>query len=85
MDQRTLINLATSLAKPFVPSEDCTAGDVAAALVTAAGHVYTGVCVDTACGRCRELLWQVDPRNAATWVVLGPAEGASLAELLPRR
>ena len=96
---------------------------MAAALVTAAGRVHTGVCVDTACslgfcaehaavaemlkahesevrmvvavdrdgavlppcGRCRELLWQADPRNAAAWVVLGPDEGAPLAELLPRR
>ena len=123
MNQRALIELAASLARPFAPSGDCTAGDVAAALVTAAGHVYTGVCVDTACslgfcaehaavaamlqgresevrmvvavnrhgavlppcGRCRELLWQVDPRNAAAWVVLGADDGAPLADLLPRR
>ena len=37
------------------------------------------------CGRCRELLWQVDHRNQKTWVVLGPEDGATLAELLPRR
>jgi cytidine deaminase len=37
------------------------------------------------CGRCRELLWQIDPRNHATWVILGDGEGASLADLLPRR
>jgi cytidine deaminase len=123
MDPQTLIELAASLARPFSPSADCTAGTVAAALVTRAGDVYTGVCVDTACslgfcaehaavaemlkarqsevrtvvavtsegivlppcGRCRELLWQVDRRNATTWVVLGPDEGAVLAELLPRR
>src|SRR5215216_4433894 len=101
MDQQRLIATATSLARPFRPSADCHAGDVAAALVTAAGHVYTGICIDTAsslgfcaehaavaemlkageaevrmvvavqssggilapCGRCRELLWQVHPRN----------------------
>jgi cytidine deaminase len=37
------------------------------------------------CGRCRELLWQVDDRNRDTWVVLGVDEGAWLYELLPRR
>lgn len=37
------------------------------------------------CGRCRELLWQVDSRNQKTWVVLGPEDGATLADLLPRR
>jgi cytidine deaminase len=121
--KQRLIELAASLARPFAPSEDCTAGTVAAALVTRAGDLYTGVCVDTACslgccaehaavaemlkvrqsevrvavavtsegtilppcGRCRELLWQVDRRNATTWVVLGAEEGAMLAELLPRR
>jgi cytidine deaminase len=123
MDQRELIQIAASLAQPFTPSEDCTAGTVAAALVTGAGNVYTGVCIDTACslgfcaehaavaemlkaresavrivvavnsageilppcGRCRELLWQLDRRNTTTWVVLAAGEGAMLAELLPRR
>lgn len=123
MDQRGLIERATALAQPFVPSEDVSSGHVAAALLTSAGHVYTGVCVDTACslgfcaehaavaemlkaresevrmivavrhtdevlaqcGRCRELLWQLSPRNAATWVVLGPEVGRPLAELLPER
>lgn len=122
MSHRALIETAAALARPFAPSEDCTAGGVAAALVTAAGTVYTGVCVDTACslgfcaehaavaemlkgreshvhavvavdsdgavlppcGRCRELLRQVDARNEAAWVVLGAAEGCTLAELLPR-
>jgi cytidine deaminase len=123
MDPQTLIALAASLARPFAPSVDCTAGTVAAALVTGAGDVFTGVCVDAACslgfcaehaavaemlkarqsavrlvvavnsagavlppcGRCRELLWQMDARNAGTWVVLGAADGAPLSELLPRR
>ena len=37
------------------------------------------------CGRCRELLWQIDDRNRDTWVILGFDEGAWLHELLPRR
>jgi cytidine deaminase len=56
MDERALIATATSLARPFAPSTDCTSGSVAAALVTAAGNVYTGVCIDTSCslGFCAE-------------------------------
>jgi cytidine deaminase len=118
-----LIATASELARRFKPSDDCTSGDVAAALLTESGNVYTGVCVDTACslgfcaehaaiaemlkrrestiriivavdrtgaigapcGRCRELIWQVDPRNAATQVILAPDETVRLAELLPRR
>lgn len=123
MDQKQLIELARSLARPFAPSEDCVAASAAAALVTAAGNVYTGVCVDTECslgfcaehaavaemlkaresvvrmivavnedgavlspcGRCRELLWQIDSRNRDAWVMLGADDGACLRDLLPRR
>ncbi len=123
MNRNELIELAASLARPFSPSEDCTAASVAAALVTASGNVYTGVCVDAECGigfcaehaavaemlkahestvrmivavnedgavlapcgRCRELLWQIDGRNEGTWVVLGVDEEARLRELLPHR
>ena len=118
-----LIATAATLARRFKPSDDCTSGDVAAALVTAAGHVYTGICIDTACslgfcaehaaiaemlkaresqirlivavdstgatlapcGRCRELMWQVDPRNRATQVIFGSNDTITLEELLPRR
>jgi len=37
------------------------------------------------CGRCRELLWQISPSNAATWVILGAEKGCPLSELLPQR
>lgn len=123
MDPHTLIATARALARPFAPSTECRAGNVAAALVTVVGHVYTGVCIDTACslgfcaehaavaemlkareaevqmvvavnsdgavlppcGRCRELLWQLHPRNADTQVVLAPDRIRRLAELLPER
>ena len=123
MDSSSLIALAAELARPYAPSADVRAGDVAAALVTASGRVHTGVCIDTACslgfcaehaavaemvkarecevrmivavnsegeilppcGRCRELLWQLSPRNATTWVILGADRGRTLAELLPER
>ena len=122
MTPAELIALATGLAGDFAPSERCRAGDVAAALVTAAGHVYTGISIDTdcslgfcaehaaiaemlkareseirlivavdanrgvvaPCGRCRELMWQVSARNAATGVIVGADTVIPLGELLPR-
>jgi cytidine deaminase len=39
----------------------------------------------TPCGRCRELLWEVDRRNMHTWIILSPDDGALLRDLLPRR
>jgi cytidine deaminase len=121
MTDSELISIATKLVGEFRTSEDCVAGSVAAALVTTAGHVYTGICIDTACslgfcaehaavaemlksreseilcivavnsvgrvlppcGRCRELLWQVNLQNANTRVILGPGTSATLSELLP--
>ena len=93
--------------------------------MTAAGSVYSGVCIDTAsgtgfcaehaaiaamvtageyriarivatwrsdagelyvlppCGRCRELIRQIDPANLDTEVVLGVDSSAPLRDLLP--
>ena len=54
--QLELIAVATGLARPFTPSPDCTSGSVASAIITAAGNIYTGVCIDTQCslGFCAE-------------------------------
>src|SRR5882672_7294972 len=51
-----LVEVASRVAGVFAPSDDCTVGGVAAALVTAASNVYTGVCIDTSCslGFCAE-------------------------------
>ncbi len=56
MDTVALIEIAAALARPFAPSAEVTAGTVAAALLTAEGTIYTGVCVDTRCslGFCAE-------------------------------
>ena len=40
MTAEELIEAASKVAGVFTPSEDCTVGGVAAALVTAAGNVY---------------------------------------------
>jgi len=122
MDDAELIATAIRFVGAYSPSRDCSAGGVAAALVTTAGNVYTGICVDTACsmgfcaehaavaemlkareseirtivavtgpeeiitpcGRCRELLWQVNPQNRDTRVIVGPDTVMSLADLLPQ-
>jgi cytidine deaminase len=106
----------------FQCSKDCTAGGVGAAVLSASGEVFTGICIDTACslgfcaehaaiaemlkrrqtrivaviavnskgsvippcGRCRELLHQVDLANWDTKVILDNAV-VSLRELLPFR
>lgn len=117
-----LVAAATALAGEFPTSDNCVAAEVAAALVSASGRVYTGVCIDTPsslgfcaehaaiaemlkaraseialvvavsakfgilapCGRCRELMWQVDRRNRATRIIVGHGQVVTLAELLPQ-
>jgi cytidine deaminase len=117
-----LVAAANAVAGEFRTSESCVAGDVGAALVSASGRVYTGVCIDTGsslgfcaehaaiaemlkaresqialivavsptfgilapCGRCRELMWQVDHRNRATRIIVGNDQVVTLAELLPQ-
>jgi cytidine deaminase len=99
-----------------------TAGSVSAALITEAGNVYAGICLDLACGvgfcaehaaiasmllnretvikkivalsddgilppcgRCRELMLQVDRRNSECLVLLPMDTARKLGELLPYR
>ena len=98
------------------------AGNVAAALLSKEGNLYSGICIDVACGigscaehaaiaellkhretgikmivavsdagvlppcgRCRELMYQIDHGNVDAKVVLSPDEIVTLDELLPRR
>lgn len=49
MDFRELYEKAGSVAKPVKLSEYGESGVVGAAILTDAGNVYTGVCIDTAC------------------------------------
>jgi cytidine deaminase len=104
-------------------SPECNAGGVGAAILTEAGNVYTGVCVDAACGvgfcaeygaiahmitmgesrivkvvtlsgddkfmppcgRCRELMYQVDNGNLSAEILLAPDRSVTLEALLPAR
>ena len=36
------------------------------------------------CGRCREFMWQVNPRNRDARVIVAPGHAVMLAELLPQ-
>lgn len=115
-----LIDAARPLVGEIGLGHGGSAGSVAAAVHTAAGQTYTGVCLDldcgigfcaehaavaemlknretevvaivavghrgvmAPCGRCRELLVQVDVRNLDCVVGLPGGRVASLRELLP--
>ena len=120
-DRDRLITAARDVVGDFTCSEYCTAGVVAAALITEAGRVFTGICIDTSsslgfcaehaaiaemlksretrisgivavhevgailppCGRCRELIRQVDPGNWNTEVIVADDQVVTLGSLLP--
>ncbi len=101
--------------------EDLSAGTVGAAIRTVDGNIYTGICIDLACGlgfcaevaavaemlkhretqiaavvavggdgvlgapcgRCREMIAQVDRRNLHCRVLLPDGNETTLAALLP--
>lgn len=115
-----LVTAARQVQGEFHLAEDFTAGEVAAAIRTRSGKVFTGVCIDVSCGigfcaehaavaemlksreteidtivavtktaiippcgRCRELLVQVDRRNLDCWIVLSETKMVPLRDLLP--
>jgi cytidine deaminase len=118
-----VIARARQLARRYEPSEDCSAGDVAAIIVAASGQEYSGVCVEfecgigfcaehaaaaemlkaresevalvvavnrvgevmPPCGRCREMLWQLNQANREALVVLDENTVRPLKDLLPYR
>ena len=118
-----LIDAAKGVLGEFTLSNNnFCAGSVAAALLSDRGRIYTGICIDVACGigfcaehaaiaemlkhretkiamivaisknkvlppcgRCRELMFQIDHENVDTKVVLPDKEIVTLNELLPHR
>ena len=61
-----------------------TAGEYQIAKIVAVWRDGDGLlCVLPPCGRCRELIKQVDPANLDTGVILGSDRSALLRELLP--
>lgn len=117
---QALIAAARAVVNPHRLSKTVEVGGVGAALRTASGAVYTGVCIDAAsgigfcvehgavaamitagesriltmvavdwdgsilppCGRCRELVVQVDDGNAGTQLIL-PKGTRPMRDLLP--
>jgi cytidine deaminase len=120
-EDRDLIEAARAVCGEFTLRDDFSAGSVGAAVRTADGNVYTGICIDIACGlgfcaevaavaemlkhretriaavaavdhhgrllapcgRCREMMVQVDQRNANCRVLLKDSGETKLSELLP--
>ncbi|MBA3046561.1 MAG: cytidine deaminase [Candidatus Thermoplasmatota archaeon] len=122
MNPEVLINRAKEVVGEFELSEGYSAGCVGSALMTKSGNVYTGICIDLACGigfcaehaaiaemlkareteiemivavceerilppcgRCREMIVQVNPNNAHTKVIVAEDSIMTLDELLPVR
>jgi len=121
MTKRKLINTAKKMVGEFTLSKSfLTAGSVAAALLTKSGNIYTGICIDLACGigfcaehsaiaemlknreteikmivavtknkilppcgRCREMMIQIDKKNQNTVVILSKKKQTKLSHLLP--
>ncbi|ERJ12215.1 cytidine deaminase family protein [Haloplasma contractile] len=116
-----LIQFASSVQGKFTLSEDdLDAGSVGAALITQKGNIYTGICIDLACGigfcaehsaiaemlknretkiemivavgkrsilapcgRCREIMMQLDKENRDTKVIISKDEVVNLNQLIP--
>jgi cytidine deaminase len=117
---RELIAAARQVQGKFTLGEDFSAAAVGAAVRSRGGQVYTGVCLDLACGigfcaehaaiaemlkhreseidavvavgkvailapcgRCRELMTQINPRNLDCRVILAEDRWVALRTLLP--
>ena len=123
MTHEELIQRAKSVIHYRELSRECSAGGVGAAILTEAGNVYVGVCVDAACGigfcaehgaiaqmitmgesrivkvvtlsgdgkfmppcgRCRELIYQVNNENLDAEILLAADRSVTLETLLPAR
>lgn len=122
MDRTTaqFIAAARSVCGDFQLTEDFSAGSVGAAILTAQGSIYTGICICLGCGlgfcaeaaavaemlkhrethisavvavsedrilppcgRCREMMAQVDVRDLDCRVIVGEDHAVSLRALLP--
>jgi cytidine deaminase len=121
VDSVRMIEAARAVAGEFKLRENFSAGSVGAAVLAASGNIYSGICIDLACGlgfcaevaalvemlkareshvvaiaavhegggpaapcgRCRETIAQLDPRNLECAVVLGENRTVALRTLLP--
>ncbi len=117
----TLYKKAAEISPIRKLSDFASCGGCGSALLTDSGKIYTGICIDAACGlgfcaehsavaemlkagesrvveivcvaedgkilqpcgRCRELLSQINPENKETTIYLGKDRSKKLSELLP--
>jgi cytidine deaminase len=122
MNNRQLITEAKAILGEFqLASKGLIAGNVSCALATNQGNIYTGICLDLACGigfcaehsaiaemlkaretiinsivavnssgimmpcgRCRELMLQVNKENLKAKVIIDEENCCILADLLPK-
>jgi cytidine deaminase len=122
MQYSKLIQTAKTILGEFqLAKSELTAGSVSCALITDQGNVYTGICLDLACGigfcaehsaiaemlkaretkidcivavglqgimmpcgRCRELMMQVNQENINTKIVINEKSHIFLQDLLPK-
>lgn len=118
---KELLQAAKAVQGNFTLGEEgFEAGGVGAALITSNGNIYTGICIDLACGigfcaehsaiaemlknreteikmivafgktkilspcgRCREMMMQINANNADTEVIIAEDKTIKLKELLP--
>lgn len=115
-----LVNRAMAVQGEFDLRDEFSAGAVGAALRTKAGNIYTGVCIEMACGigfcaehaaiaemlkhreteieavvavsargiippcgRCREMIMQIDRANRFTKIAVSKEKVMRLQDLLP--
>lgn len=121
MENKQLLEIAQKTCNPLKLRDNFASGQVGAAILTAAGNVYTGVCIDLACGlgfcaeaaaiaqmlkhgeshilkiaasfqnggvavpcgRCREMIAQINKNNYMTKIVLPDGKEILLKEYLP--
>jgi cytidine deaminase len=121
IDRAQLIGAAKAVCGHFELRDEFSAGSVGAALITDKGNIYTGICIDLACGlgfcaevaaiaemlknrethivsivavtdnmilppcgRCRETMAQIDPRNLNCNVIMEENHDVMLRTLLPQ-
>jgi cytidine deaminase len=123
MDNVQLIDRAKSVLHRRQLTEECSVGEISAALLTRDGNVYVGVCISAACGigfcaehsaiaqmithgetrisklvaisedgkflppcgRCREMLYQIDRENLRAEILLSGEKSICLEDLFPER
>ena len=80
-----LIAGAREVVGDFVCSTDVRAGGVAAALLTASGDVFTGICIDTSCslGHCAEYSALSEMLKARQTEIAAIVAVAETGEIIP--